>query len=282
MYFLNNPRLSHKIRDPYKQLCTYATQLENLQLTCELLRKLHRFILLKRRLEAHLSTNDKDISTAALTIYELETIMKDTDFDGIDIVTCELDFIKKSRDRVVEEATALLKEGIESQNQAKMASGLQVFHNMKQMGDQVQAITQSILDSLIQDIKKVIDMQSIQNELKPPAALNGQSQQPQQMASPTMSVRGHSGINQTQLAAAVWNRMETLMTKMSDQCIKVYSLEKVLEIKKDALTHISFLDEVAKVNLNTTRVSNTFSIRCVDTGCQQSSELLLENLVCQF
>lgn len=232
------------------------------------MRKLHRFILLKRRLETHLSTNDRDISTAALTIYELETIMKETDFDGIDIVTCELDFIEKSRDRVVEEATTLLKEGIESQNQAKMASGLQVFHNMKQMGDRVQTITQSMLDSLIQDIKKVIDMQSIQNELKPPAAPNGHAQQAQQMALPTMSARGHAGINQTQLAAAVWSRMETLMTKMSDQCIKVYSLEKVLEIKKDALTHVSFLDEVAKVNLSTTRVWNTFSIRYIDTGCQ--------------
>ncbi|GAN05361.1 conserved oligomeric Golgi complex subunit 5-like [Mucor ambiguus] len=243
---LNNSlqTLSHKIRDPYKQLCIYATQLENLQLTCELLRKLHRFILLKRRLEAQLSTSDRDISTAALTIYELETIMKETDFDGIDIVSCELDFIEKSRDRVEDEATALLKEGIESQNQAKMASGLQVFHNMKQMGDRVQTITQSMLDNLIQDIKKVTDIQSIQNGLMPPAASNGQQQQ--QVSSPTMSVRGHTGINQTQLATAVWNRMETLMTKMSDQCIKVYSLEKVLEIKKDALTHVSFLDEVAK------------------------------------
>ncbi|KAG2213786.1 hypothetical protein INT46_005241 [Mucor plumbeus] len=243
---LNNSlqTLSHKIRDPYKQLSTYATQLENLQLTCELLRKLHRFILLKRRLEAQLSTSDRDLSTAALTVYELEIIMKETDFDGIDIVTCELSFIEKSRDRVEEEATALLKEGIESQNQAKMASGLQVFHNMKQMGDRVQTITQAMLDNLIQDIKKVIDMQSVQDELKHQGTSGGQ----QQMSSPTMSVRGNSnvGINQKQLAAAVWSRMESLMTKMSDQCIKVYSLEKVLEIKKDALTHVSFLDEVSK------------------------------------
>lgn len=176
--------------------------------------------------------------------------MKETDFDGIDIVTCELSFIEKSRDRIEEEATALLKEGIESQNQAKMASGLQVFHNMKQMGDRVQTITQAMLDNLIQDIKKVIDMQSIQNDLKPQGASGGQQQQ-QQISSPTMSVRGNNnvGINQKQLSIAVWSGMESLMTKMSDQCIKVYSLEKVLEIKKDALTHVSFLDEVSKVNI---------------------------------
>ncbi|KAI8647395.1 Golgi transport complex subunit 5-domain-containing protein [Parasitella parasitica] len=238
--------LSQKIRDPYKQLKTYATQLENLQLTCELLRKLHRFILLKRRLEAQLSTSDRDISTAALTIYELETIMKETDFEGIDIVACELTFIEESRDRVEDEATALLKEGIDSQNQAKVASGLQVFHNMKQMGDRVQTTTQAMLNSLILDIKKVIDMHSIQNELRQPGASGGQKQQQQQqVSSPTMS-NSSVGTNQKQLASAVWSRMESLMTKMSDQCIKIYSLEKVLEIKKDALTHVSFLDEVSK------------------------------------
>lgn len=224
---------------------TYATELENLQSTCELLRKLHRFISLKRRLEVQLATSDRDISAAALTIYELEMIMKETDFDGIDIVTCELSFIEKSRDRVEEEAHLLLKEGIATQNQAKMAAGLQVFYNMKQMGDRVQDMTQSMLDGLIKEIKRVVDMQSIQKEIK--------SSSPGQMSSPNMSVRRDPviGHNQKQWAAAVWTRMEVLMTNMSDQCVKVYSLEKVLEIKKDPLTHVSFLDEVSKVRYYT-------------------------------
>lgn len=238
-------RLSQKIRGPYQELVKYATELENLQLTCELLRKLHRFILLKLRLEAQLGTSDRDISTAALTIYELEMILKETDFDGIDIVTCELAFIEKSRTRVEEEANLLLKEGIATQNQAKMASGLQVFYNMKQMGDRVQDMTQSMLDELITEIKRVVDMQSHQKEIKP---TNSSSQ----VSSPAMSVRRTNtdptiGHNQNQWAATVWMRMEALMTNMSDQCVKVYSLEKVLEIKKDPLTRASFLDEVSKV-----------------------------------
>jgi hypothetical protein len=36
---------------------------------------------------------------------------------------------------------------------------------------------------------------------------------------------------------------------MGDQCIKIYNLEKVLEIKKDPLTQASFLEEVAKVRV---------------------------------
>ncbi|KAI9254403.1 Golgi transport complex subunit 5-domain-containing protein [Helicostylum pulchrum] len=231
--------LAHKIRDPYKQLVIYATQLENMQTTCELLRKLHRFILLKRRLEVQLAPDnlDRDISTAALTIYELETIMKESDFEGIDIVTCELKFIEKSRDRVEDEAHTLLKEGIETQNQAKMAAGLQVFYNLKQMGDRVQDITQTMLNDLIKEIKRVVDMQSLQKELS------------SNTSSPNIRRMNHEpaiGNNQKQWTIAIWSRMESLMKNMSDHCIKVYSLEKVLEIKKDALTHVSFLEEVAK------------------------------------
>lgn len=234
--------LAHKIRDPYKQLSIYATQLENMQTACELLRKLHRFILLRRRLEAQLAhnNNDRDISTAALTIYELETIVKESDFEGIDIVTSELKFIEKSRHHIQDEAHTLLKEGIEIQNQSKMAAGLQVFHNMKQMGDRVQRITQNMLDNLIKEIKLVVDMQSLQKEI---GTTNP--------SSPNMRRANHEptiGSNQKQWATAIWERMEVLMKNMSDQCVKVYSLEKVLEIKKDALTHVSFLEEVSKVS----------------------------------
>lgn len=211
-----------------------------MQTTCELLRKLHRFILLKRRLEIQLAPDnlDRDISTAALTIHELETIMKESDFEGIDIVTCELKFIEKSRDRVEDEAHSLLKEGIETQNQAKMAAGLQVFYNLKQMGDRVQDITQNMLNDLIKEIKRVVDMQSLQKELTSNTSSSNIRR---------MNLEPVIGNNQKQWTTAIWSRIESLMKNMSDHCIKVYSLEKVLEIKKDALTHVSFLEEVAKV-----------------------------------
>lgn len=236
--------MAHKIRDPYSKLLGYATQLENMQIACELLRKLHRFILLKRRLEVQLANtnSDRDVSTAALTIYELETIMKESDFEDIDIVKCELSFIEKSRDRIEDEAHALLKEGIDTQNQSKMAAGLQVFHNMKQLGDRVQDITQKMLNDLIAEIKHVVDMQSLQKEMNKKGATSP--------SSPNVRRVNHEpaiGNNQKQWAAEIWERMEVLMKHMSDQCIKVYSLEKVLEIKKDSLTHIPFLDEVSKV-----------------------------------
>ncbi|KAI8376615.1 Golgi transport complex subunit 5-domain-containing protein [Choanephora cucurbitarum] len=233
--------LAHKIRDPYQQLSTYATELENAQIVCDYLRKIQRFMLLKRRLATQLSDDDRDMSTAALTVYELETILKENDLDGIDVIHHEVPFVTRSRIHIQEEASVLLKEGVDTQNQTKMATGLQVFFNMKQMSDQVQKLTQRMLSDLREEMKQVVNIQSLQKEC---AESSNRRIQPEQ---------AHQ--NPKQLATVLWNRMEKLMKSMSDQCIKIYSLEKVLEIKKDALTHVSFLDEVAKVLDATSLVS---------------------------
>lgn len=81
-------------------------------------------------------------------------------------MTCELASIAQSKELIEEEAKKLLQEGMESQNQTKMASGLQVFYNMKQMGERVEELISTMLDDLILDIKSVVDMQSLQKEMK--------------------------------------------------------------------------------------------------------------------
>ncbi|KAG0185544.1 hypothetical protein DFQ28_009182 [Apophysomyces sp. BC1034] len=241
-----------KIRDPYNQLQTYAIQLENLQATSDILRRLHRYLLLTRRLqtqlplqEGKLNVAERDIAAAALTIYELETIMEESDFDGIDLVASEIPLIEKSRERINEEASRLLTEGVDSQIQAKMAAGLQVFHNMKEMGQQVHELTTRMLDDLVRDIKYVIDMHSLQKEVR--SSSSGPA---------VRRINNEPAFgNQQVLAQAVWGRMEQLMKSMSDCCTKIYSLEKVLELKKDPFTHASFSEEVAKAFDDTNLVS---------------------------
>ncbi|KAI7869385.1 Golgi transport complex subunit 5-domain-containing protein [Spinellus fusiger] len=188
--------LASKIRDPYQQLQTYCTQLENLQNTSDLLRRLHRFLLLVRRLETQLislkqETGERDMSSAALTLHELSVIMKEADFDGLDAVSSKLELIQQGREYIQEEASRLIKEGIDSRLQAKMAAGLQVFYNMKEMGQRVEILATKILEDLTDQIKHVVDMQSLQKE--------------------------------------------------------IYSLEKVLELKKDSFTQVSFQEEITKV-----------------------------------
>lgn len=53
--------------------------------------------------------------------------------------------------------------------------------------------------------------------------------------------------NQAVWAQTVWGRIEKLVDVFSDSCIKIKVLERVLEIKRDPITHVPFLDEVVKV-----------------------------------
>lgn len=50
-----------------------------------------------------------------------------------------------------------------------------------------------------------------------------------------------------QWTAALWSRLEALGGELADCCIKVYTLEKVLQQKKDTVTQTNFMDEAMKV-----------------------------------
>ncbi|KAI7855833.1 Golgi transport complex subunit 5-domain-containing protein [Circinella umbellata] len=237
-------RLSGKIRDPYQQLNTYTIQLEHFHQTADLLRRLQRFVVLVRRLESQL---DRDIAAAALTLHEIGIISKESDFDGIDIVTQEQVFIGKAKERIENEANTLLQEGVRQQNQSKMAAGLQILYNMKQMETQVQSLITHMLDDLTKDIHHAVDMSSLQKQMR--ASSSGPAVR-RVNNEPTFS-------NQGQWQQAVWKRMETLFRSMSDGCIQIYSLEKVLEIKKDSFLQVSYLEQVLKT-LDATSLASRF------------------------
>ena len=59
-----------------------------------------------------------------------------------------------------------------------------------------------------------------------------------------------------QWTAALWGSLESLIEEMSGCCIKVYTLEKVLKVKRDPVTDVVFLDEAMKLLEN--KPSTTF------------------------
>ncbi|KAI9318962.1 Golgi transport complex subunit 5-domain-containing protein [Dichotomocladium elegans] len=236
-------RLSSKIRTPYNQLRDYNIQLEHLQETSDILRRIHRFLVLARRLEAQLgNVSDNDMAAAALTLYEIEAISQEKDLDGIDIVTNTQPFIGKSRAHIEKEATKLLEDGLTSRNQTRMAAGLQILYNMKQVEEKVKQVVNNMLDKLASEIHNAVDMSSLQKQMRAtgstavPAVRRVNNE-------PTFASQG-------QWAEAIWTRMETLMESMADGCINLYGLEKVLDLKKDSFTQISYLEVVLKVTLS--------------------------------
>ena len=60
----------------------------------------------------------------------------------------------------------MLQEGVQQQNQSKMAAGLQILYNMKQMETQVQSLITHMLDDLTKDIRHAVDMSSLQKQMR--------------------------------------------------------------------------------------------------------------------
>jgi hypothetical protein len=64
-------RLSFKIKTPFEQIQTYTVQLERLQVTSEMLRRVLRFLYLSKRLEMQMPGGDLELTKAALTLSEV-------------------------------------------------------------------------------------------------------------------------------------------------------------------------------------------------------------------
>lgn len=59
--------------------------------------------------------------------------------------------------------------------------------------------------------------------------------------------------NKDQWINVLWARLGRVVEDVANCCIKVYTLEKVLRMKRDAVTHVEFLEEVMKVRQTSTR-----------------------------
>ncbi|RUS18936.1 Golgi transport complex subunit 5-domain-containing protein [Endogone sp. FLAS-F59071] len=289
-------RLRQKITTPYDQIQASTIQLERLQTASELLRRLIRFLYLARRLEIQLppslqevpfsaggtlakvgGSDGRNLAKAALTLNELDSILAESDLQGIDVVESEIPIIQQSRERILAEADRVLDNGMKTENQADIASALQVFYNLRQMVPKVHTIVDTILGELLRQIKHVVDMQSLNKQVKGIATFNfflrctcitmkhaSSNLKPillvnRNVSTPHLSLESggsHStnirrlndptSTNVALWTQALWGRMEKLMDFMGDCCIKLYVLERVLERKRDPLTHVAFIEEVVK------------------------------------
>ncbi|KAG0199080.1 Conserved oligomeric Golgi complex subunit [Mortierella sp. GBA30] len=234
-------RLSFKIKTPFEQIQTYTIQLERLQVTSEMLRRVLRFLYLSKRLEMQMPGGDLDLTKAALTLSEVDTLLLESDLEGIRVVDEEIQNLESIRSRIVDSADRLLQDGMDSQNQAQVGSALQVFYSLKRLDLKIVAMTSYLSNKLHSQIKHALDIQSLQREAKE----SGMST----TGFAGGAVRRNNGEPSVGAAALwtsiLWKRMERLMDEMYKGCTKIYLLERVLARKRDPLTQISFLDIVS-------------------------------------
>lgn len=216
------------------------------------------------------------IAKAALTITELGALLDEgSDIEGdqqdasllgattagssnhvslcsVNIVAAYIPFISDTRAKVTKEVEAMVVQGLTALDQSLLASSLQAAYNLRMLPQLVAGLMKDLTDAVERLIRNAFDLSSMSKEII--------AKEPQQVSQSLLyksRVRTEpTSVTAPQFAAALWTRLESLIEQMSSCCVKVYTLEKVLNLKRDPATGISFLDVSMKSLEN--KPSSTF------------------------
>ncbi|KAI0044340.1 hypothetical protein FA95DRAFT_1497209 [Auriscalpium vulgare] len=202
---------------------------------------------------------ERTLSQAALSIAELSDLMESApQGDGDDLqpsrsshiplssinaIAAQLSFIESARTRITSDMETMVLTGLAEVNQPMLASALQTAHNLRVLPDLVQNLVSDLSAAVESRIKSAFDISRISKELlakDPVPPSQGVSYKSRVRMEPT-------SLTAPQWTSALWTRLSGMVEDMTGACIKVYTLEKVLKLKKDPVSQVVFLDEAMKV-----------------------------------
>nr|XP_033813788.1 conserved oligomeric Golgi complex subunit 5 isoform X2 [Geotrypetes seraphini] len=227
-------RIRAKIVDPYNKIVSRTAQLARLQAACDLLRRIIRILYLSKRLQGQLQGGSREITKAAQSLNELDYLSQGIDLSGIDVIENDLLFISRARLEIENQAKRLLEQGVETQNPTQVGTALQVFYNLGILKAMITNVVEGYCASLQENINNALDIKILTQPLQ--AVIRGG---PGRATMPTPG-------NTAAFRAALWTNMEKLMDQVCASCVQVQHLQKVLTKKRDPVSHVCFIDEIAK------------------------------------
>ncbi|WWC58668.1 uncharacterized protein I303_101212 [Kwoniella dejecticola CBS 10117] len=261
-------RLHTKIHTPYTNLSTLVSRQQALSLLTDLTRRASRFVLLARRLEGQLAKmegsekgkvegeRERELAKAALSVAELDALLNPPrNEDGEDqsdsqIPLQELEFVRsyvsvvdKARDTIIQEMESMVVSGLADLNQSLLSSSLQTAHNLRLLPDLVSNLIADLNDAVSLRVTKAFDSAAIGKEV---AAKESASSHSAIKFSRGRPATEPSSSNTQIWVNTLWSRLEKVIEDVANCCVKVYTLEKVLKLKKDPVSGVEFLDEVMK------------------------------------
>ncbi|KAJ6603113.1 Golgi transport complex subunit 5-domain-containing protein [Mycena sp. CBHHK59/15] len=164
---------------------------------------------------------------------------------SIHAVASHVPFIEDARTKVTSEMENMVLTGLTTLNQSLLASSLQTAFNLRVLPELVQSLILDLSQAVEDRIRSAFDLSKISRDAssKDPAPNS-----PQSPTSYKSRVRTEpTTFTAPQWSAALWARLENTVEEMADCCVKVYTLEKVLKMKRDTISQVIFLDEAMKL-----------------------------------
>ncbi|GJJ06135.1 hypothetical protein Clacol_000324 [Clathrus columnatus] len=193
---------------------------------------------------------------------------------SISVVSSYIPALEAAHAQVTSEMESMVMSGLATmsltlhQNQSLLASSLQTAFNLRQLPQLVQSLIEDLSETVQERIQYAFDVARISKETNAKGNLDMIIHIQSRDLSYVESVNSQgliyksrirtepTNLTAPQWTSALWGRLETLVEDLSSCCIKVYALEKVLNVKKDATSQKPFLDEVMKTLDN--KPSTTF------------------------
>ncbi|XP_028668771.1 conserved oligomeric Golgi complex subunit 5 [Erpetoichthys calabaricus] len=227
-------RIRAKIVDPYNKIVARTSQLARLQVACDMLRRIIRILYLSKRLQGQLQGGSREITKAAQSLNELDYLSQGVDLSAIEVIENDLLFIARARLEVENQAKRLLEQGMETQNPTQVGTALQVFYNLGTLKATVSNVVDGYCSVLEENVTNALDIKLLTQPI-----------QGSTRGGPGRAVMPTPG-NTAAFRAALWTNLEKLMDQICASCGQVQHLQKVLNKKRDPVSHVCFVEEIAK------------------------------------
>lgn len=205
-------KLQERVHTPYESLENQTLMLERVQTTCNLLRHSSKILSLWNKL---VLIKDNPAKEAAI-LFELNELISDYDFEGINILKDVLKEVKERKSALLESSTSLLQSSLLTGDKVKLLQCFKVFHNLQCTNEQIQNTAQTILEDLRKEINTALNVQLVSIEVK--------------KSSSGRVAPGKANIMNIQdLKVKLWDNIDKLFkVHMYNGCLKVMMLQNVV------------------------------------------------------
>ena len=249
-------RVREEIVEPHRTVSAKTRQLENITRTADLLRRVSRSVKLGSRLRECLeksrsganqtsstvgsrpspsSSRVGDLAKAAKMLSDAKELEAEGETDLVGVGVCDADrryFADAARD-VRAEAKAALDEGMGATSQAEVGAALQVFYNLGELAEAVDAQIAALAQIAADGVRDALDPRELSREMG-----GGVGESSGRAGRPPAG-------REKEWAEALWARIERAMDGAHRAGIKAWHLQRVLAKKRDPLSNAVFLDAYA-------------------------------------
>lgn len=170
-------RIRSSVLEPYRNIQRRAIQLERIQTTTNMLRRIMRLQFAVSKLRSQIASNassssqketkedTRKLCKAAQSLQYVEQLVIAEDLKDVDMINKELDWIREAGKTIRIKARRALRIGMRTLSQAEVGSALQVFHILNCLEQTFGEIVKKTEETFRTRCETLLDMSTIANDI---------------------------------------------------------------------------------------------------------------------